>query len=147
MEKLIRVSNLYRGKKLIISTADLETFLQKVREKFSLDPDLEISFEDDQGAEIDNEVFPILLQQIATPNIIFRTKDEEISSVDISHNTSGNSQIFYVPSPLCSSAPPSPEPPVLFPVSEVDFFKQVKYRTTKITQLVYKLCTTICSHN
>lgn len=49
-----------------------------VKAKFDVTPESEIVLEDDQGAEIDSEVFPVLLEQISIPNICFFVKGEII---------------------------------------------------------------------
>lgn len=47
-----------------------------VREKFKLDVDAEIRLQDEEGAEIDEEVFPALLEQTVIPMIIFKIEGE-----------------------------------------------------------------------
>ena len=65
--------------------------------KFGLDGDPEIDFEDEQGAEIDIEVFPILLDQPTIPNIVFHLKGEHTSQLTINTANchSNGSQIIY----------------------------------------------------
>ena len=49
-----------------------------VRSKYNIAEEIEISLEDEQGAEIDEEVFPILVDQPQIATIIFKLKGELI---------------------------------------------------------------------
>lgn len=49
-----------------------------VKQKFLLDPDAKISFEDEYGAEVDEDIFPILLQQHSIPNVTVKIFGEDV---------------------------------------------------------------------
>ncbi|OXA37683.1 hypothetical protein Fcan01_27540 [Folsomia candida] len=74
--KLVRVSNNIRGKKLISSDGNFEEFLSSVRSKFELDEAENITFVDEYGAEVDSDVFPILVSLDGIQNIIFKLEEE-----------------------------------------------------------------------
>lgn len=48
-----------------------------VKEKYSLDPETQIYFEDDHGAEVDPEIFPIFLDQQVIPDLVLKIEGEE----------------------------------------------------------------------
>ena len=64
-----------------------------MRSKFQLDFDADIKLEDDQGAEIDEEIFPALVEENQIPNINFRVEGED--DVGISIASSPGPQFFY----------------------------------------------------
>lgn len=115
MAKLLRVSNISRGKKLIVCTAGYSEFIDTgnefycyyiayffkllfnwfiiyllVRAKFNLDLESEIHVEDEQGAAIEEEAFPVLLEQSVIPNIIFKIKGESNCQVEVENNSAPN---------------------------------------------------------
>ncbi|OXA41141.1 hypothetical protein Fcan01_24092 [Folsomia candida] len=49
----------------------------KVKSKFGLHSDTKINLEDDQGAEVDEEIFSILFEQEVIPNLVFLVEGEE----------------------------------------------------------------------
>lgn len=51
---------------------------------------MELSLQDEEGAEIDEQVLPILLDQATTPNLIFLLNGEELVST--------TSQVVTIPS-------------------------------------------------
>ncbi|OXA45965.1 hypothetical protein Fcan01_19135, partial [Folsomia candida] len=119
MTKLVRVCNLARGKKLIISSGDYEQFLRSVKTKFQVETDNDIILEDDHGAEVDEEVFPILLDQGIIPAITFKIVGEDAAS-DGSY-TPQCQQIYYInsPAPISPQSPATPASP-----QGEDYFKQ-----------------------
>ncbi|XP_035716445.1 uncharacterized protein LOC118439316 [Folsomia candida] len=86
MSKLVRVSNLTRGKKVLISNGNYSEFLLEVKAKFDLEPDVEVILKDDQGAEIQADVFLVLLDLVLIPNLEFIIKDEFQNEVPLSFN-------------------------------------------------------------
>lgn len=114
--KLVRVSNNIRGKKLISSDGNFEEFLSSgkqtypytifkqyllgfikvlrtfslyllVRSKFELDEAENITFVDEYGAEVDSDVFPILVSLDGIQNIIFKLEEESsVLEIDLSYN-------------------------------------------------------------
>ena len=52
-------------------------------QKFELEIGTEIFLQDDQGAEIDDEAFPILAESLITPNIEFFVKGETQTEVEL----------------------------------------------------------------
>jgi hypothetical protein len=61
-----------------------------------LEPDTEIHLRDEQGADIDEEVFPILLEQTVIPDIVFHIDgdiDNQPATVNI--DSTSPSQIIY----------------------------------------------------
>ncbi|OXA37748.1 hypothetical protein Fcan01_27538, partial [Folsomia candida] len=111
MEKLIRVSNTFRGKKLILSPGDYDDFLSKVKVKFNLEPDVVISLEDDHGAEVDDEVFPTLWskEELQTLFSTSRTKDQRMTQQRI--------RKYFIPASPASSLPSL--------LNDVESFKQI----------------------
>ncbi|OXA49829.1 hypothetical protein Fcan01_15448 [Folsomia candida] len=95
MDKLTRVSNSLRGKKLIVCSGDYYQFIESVKIKFDIGPDAEICLQDDEGAEIDEQVFPILLEQPATPNIEFIIKGEEQAELSLDYSFAPSSSLVY----------------------------------------------------
>ena len=70
-----------------------------VREKYSLDVDAEIRLEDEEGAEIDEEVFPVLLVQTVIPSIIFKIQGDfpaEATSSSVSSNVNCGKNHFLI---------------------------------------------------
>lgn len=66
-----------------------------MRTKFNLPEGTEISLLDEEGAEVDEEVLPFLLDKADIPNLIFVVKGEEYCAA--SHNVvtpQSSSQIF-----------------------------------------------------
>lgn len=63
--------------------------------KFDIGPDAEICLQDDEGAEIDEQVFPILLEQPATPNIEFIIKGEEQAELSLDYSFAPSSSLVY----------------------------------------------------
>ncbi|OXA38682.1 hypothetical protein Fcan01_26604 [Folsomia candida] len=74
------------------------------------------------GAEIDEEVFPILVDQGTTPTIVFRLQEEQHVETNFPQNSSSCSQIYYINSPLAS--PSSPASSCSSFNQDVDYFKQ-----------------------
>lgn len=66
-----------------------------VIEKFELDPELSIILEHDQGAEVDIDVFPILLDQLTIPNLNFKVSGEEVTEISITPSCALDQQYFY----------------------------------------------------
>jgi hypothetical protein len=68
-----------------------------VKTKFGLLEDHEIDFEDEEGAEIDIEVFPILLDQAVIPNVVFQVKGELRTqiAIDSANSSTVTPQIIY----------------------------------------------------
>lgn len=64
-----------------------------VRIKFELADDIQILIEDDQGAEIDADVFPILWEE-EKPNITFRIQGEDFT-VSAIQDAGSSPQIYY----------------------------------------------------
>ncbi|XP_035711476.1 uncharacterized protein LOC118436919 [Folsomia candida] len=95
MDKLTRVSNSLRGKKLIVCSGDYYQFIESVKIKFDIGPDAEICLQDHEGAEIDEQVFPILLEQPATPNIEFIIKGEEQAELSLDYSFAPSSSLVY----------------------------------------------------
>lgn len=48
-----------------------------MKSKFGLHSDTKINLEDDQGAEVDEEIFSILFEQEVIPNLVFLVEGEE----------------------------------------------------------------------
>ncbi|OXA38419.1 hypothetical protein Fcan01_26908 [Folsomia candida] len=93
--KLVRVSNNIRGKKLISSDGNFEEFLSSVRSKFELDEAENITFVDEYGAEVDSDVFPILVSLDGIQNIIFKLEEESsVLEIDLSYNNTSQSSYF-----------------------------------------------------
>jgi hypothetical protein len=56
----------------------------------------QVSLEDDQGAEIDTEIFPFLLEQTSTPNIVFHVDGDQPPVNNLFDNSpTPGSQIIY----------------------------------------------------
>jgi len=66
-----------------------------VKSKFGLEGEQEIEFEDEQGAEIDVEVFPILIEQPIIPNVVFHLKGEVQITINPPNCNTGTSQVIY----------------------------------------------------
>ncbi|OXA48785.1 hypothetical protein Fcan01_16138 [Folsomia candida] len=94
MTYLIRVSNITRGKKIIVSTDNYQEFLIEVKLEFKLDEESEISLQDDHGAEISEKVFCFFVKQQATPNIEFLVKGE--IQTELTVNPESNSPIVHL---------------------------------------------------
>ncbi|OXA55062.1 hypothetical protein Fcan01_10168 [Folsomia candida] len=93
--KLVRVSNNIRGKKLISSDGNFEEFLSSVRSKFELDEAENITFVEEYGAEVDSDVFPILVSLDGIQNIIFKLEEESsVLEIDLSYNNTSQSSYF-----------------------------------------------------
>ncbi|XP_035711606.1 uncharacterized protein LOC118436986 isoform X3 [Folsomia candida] len=69
-----------------------------MKQKFDLDLGSDIYLQDDQEAEIDEDVFPILVEQPVTPNIVFFVKGEVVLDP-----VSPAPSIIYVSSPVGSN--------------------------------------------
>ncbi|XP_035715375.1 uncharacterized protein LOC118438759 [Folsomia candida] len=67
MAKIVRVSHPTRGKKLVLGDSDYELFSISVKQKFLLDPDAKISFEDEYGAEVDEDIFQFYCIDVSSP--------------------------------------------------------------------------------
>lgn len=66
-----------------------------MRKKFKLTEEAEISFEDEEGGDVDEDVLPFLLDQDKTTNLLFLVKGEGTSSTFVNVNTpSSLSQAF-----------------------------------------------------
>ncbi|OXA38358.1 hypothetical protein Fcan01_26799 [Folsomia candida] len=87
MSYLIRVSNITRGKKIIVSTDNYQELLIEVKLDFELDDQSDISLQDDQGAEIGEKVFSFFVKQQATPNIEFLVKGEIQTELTVNPTT------------------------------------------------------------
>lgn len=48
-----------------------------MKEKYSLDPVLQIYFEDEHGAEVDKDIFPIFLEQQVIPDLVVKIVGED----------------------------------------------------------------------
>ncbi|OXA55539.1 hypothetical protein Fcan01_08664, partial [Folsomia candida] len=94
MSYLIRVSNITRGKKIIVSIDNYQEFLIEVKLDFELDDQSDISLQDDQGAEISEKVFSFFVKQQATPNIEFLVKGE--IQTELTVNPATISPIVYL---------------------------------------------------
>lgn len=66
-----------------------------VKLKFSLEPETILSLQDDQGADIDEEVLPYYLDQTVIPNITFIVEGEVISELSPEGSVAGAPQIIY----------------------------------------------------
>ncbi|OXA49146.1 hypothetical protein Fcan01_15418 [Folsomia candida] len=94
-----------------------------VRSKFQLDNDVPIELEDEEGAEIDSEVFPLFLGQSSIPNVVFQIRGEVSSQSEHIHSTCSQA-VFYVNNSSPSSTSFSP---IVVPSGdqEVDNYKQI----------------------
>ncbi|OXA46706.1 hypothetical protein Fcan01_18080, partial [Folsomia candida] len=102
--KLVRVSNSFTSKKLIPSDGNFEDFVTSVRTKFDLGNEVIIRLEDDQGAEVDSDVFHILLEIENIPNIVFKLGGEESHHITINlnpddRNSSSSTELMFTHSP------------------------------------------------
>lgn len=66
-----------------------------VIEKFNLADDVAISLEDEQGAEVDEEVFPVLWEVGGTPNITFSVRGEDSNEISLIQDAATNPQVYY----------------------------------------------------
>ncbi|OXA48803.1 hypothetical protein Fcan01_16219 [Folsomia candida] len=80
MAKIVRVSHPTRGKKLVLGDSDYELFSISVKQKFLLDPDAKISFEDEYGAEVDEDIFQFYCSNIQSPTDLFNLLEYHISN-------------------------------------------------------------------
>ncbi|XP_021951195.1 probable cytochrome P450 4p3 [Folsomia candida] len=101
MTKLVRIFNGGIGEKLIVcETTGYHDFMNLVRTKFLLPEEAELPLQDEEGAEEDEEVLPILLQQATTPNLILYAKGEDTGATTFEVITSpaGQQTLSYVSS-------------------------------------------------
>ncbi|OXA42758.1 hypothetical protein Fcan01_22415 [Folsomia candida] len=96
--KLVRVSNSRRPLKLISSNGSLEEFELSVRRNYELDNDSVIQFEDDHGAAINAETFPILLSIFPIADIGFKLVGEETAEIAIDLSSQQLIADFSIPS-------------------------------------------------